>query len=132
MSIDINEELKKIDESRNWVGIFEAKPLLVFILSLRNSSLGHPLTDFDVTLRVYFRELTLNWCNVIFSTSVSNLKLEASCFSSCSGSSKFRNRKSKIFQKIFAPYVWVHSHTRTKIILVPTWIMKSENEDRTL
>ena len=127
MSIDINEELKKIDESRNWVGIFEAKPLMAFILSLRNSSLGHPLTDFDVTLRVYFRELTLNWCNVIFSTSVSNLKLEASCFS-LTGSSKFRNRKSKIF----APYVWVYSHTRTKIILVPTWNMKSENEDRTL
>ena len=76
MSIDINEELKKIDESRNWVEIFEAKLLMALILSLRNSSLGHPLTDFDKT----YIELTLDWYNVIFPTFVSNLKLEASCF----------------------------------------------------
>ena len=43
-----------------------------------------------------FIELTPNWCNVIFSTSVSNVKPEVSCFSR-TGSSKFRNQKSKIF-----------------------------------
>ena len=104
-------------------------------------------------------ELTLNWCNVIFSTSVSNLKPEMGYF--------FINRKFKLsepevknipdrkkikFQvvsqvsvwwyfeqgwrqrllKNFAPYVLVYGHARTNMILVATRIQKSKNEDRTL
>ena len=104
-------------------------------------------------------ELTLNWCNVIFSTSVSTLKPEVSYF--------FINRKFKIsepevknipdrkrikFQvvskitvwwyfelgkrqrllKNLASYVLVYGHTRTKMILVITRIEISKNEDRTL
>ena len=104
-------------------------------------------------------ELTLNWCNVIFSTSVSTLKPEVSYF--------FINRKFKIsepevknipdrkrikFQVIskisvrwyfeqewrqrllkkFAPHVLVYGHTRIKMILVATRIEKSKNEDRSL
>ena len=42
-------------------------------------------------------ELTLNWCNVIFSTSVSTLKPEMSYF--------FINRKFKISERIYTPKV---------------------------
>ena len=34
--------------------------------------------------------------------------------------------------KIFAPYVLVYGHTRTKMILAADRIEKSKNEDRTL
>ena len=34
--------------------------------------------------------------------------------------------------KIFAPYVIVYGHTRTKMIIAATSIEKSKNEDRTL
>ena len=101
-----------------------------------------------------FIELALNWCNVLFSTSVSTFKPEMSYF--------FINRKFKIsepevrnipdrkrikFQvvskisvwwyfeqgrrqrllKIFAPYVLVYGHTRTKMVLVVTRIEISKN-----
>ena len=103
-------------------------------------------------------ELTLNWCNVIFLTSVSALKPEVSYFSI---NRKFKisepevrnipDRKRIEFQviskisvwwyfeqgrrqrllKIFAPYVLVYGHTRTKMVLVVTRIEISKNEDRT-
>ena len=34
--------------------------------------------------------------------------------------------------KIFAPYVIVYGHTRTKMVLAATRLEKSKNEDRTL
>ena len=104
-------------------------------------------------------ELTLNWCNVIFSTSVSTLKPEMSYFSI---NRKFKisepevknipDRKKIKFQvvsqvsvwwyfeqgwrqrllKNFAPYVLVYGHARTTMTLVATRIEKSKNEDRTL
>ena len=44
----------------------------------------------------------------------------------------FEQERCQRLLKIFAPYVTVYGHTRTKMILAATRFEKSKNEDRTL
>ena len=44
----------------------------------------------------------------------------------------FEQERCQRLLKIFAPYVTVYGHTRTKMVLAATRFEKSKNEDRTL